>query len=98
MSAKQAAQAETEQISRLQEEVDRNFQEFQKVLPGILHRESNRWALQRHRESAGFIDTLRDADTAGQALYEDGLFSLQQVMTKTADSGWFSYALQQWQS
>ncbi len=82
-----------EKITDLQKEVDANFQEFQKMLPEVLHREANRWALMRHGECSGFYDTLRDADTAGKTLYEDGLFSVQQVQTTVVDLGWFSHAM-----
>ena len=80
-------------IAKLQEEVDANFQEFQKVLPDLMDRESNRWALMRNGECTGFYDTLRDANTAGQMLYEDGLFSVQKVSATVVDLGWFSHAL-----
>lgn len=82
-----------EKITDLQKEVDANFQEFQKMPPEVLRREANRWALMRHGECAGFYDTLRDADTAGKTLYEDGLFSVQQVQATVVDLGWFSYAM-----
>ena len=64
---------------KLQAEVDANFEAFQKMLPGLLSREANRWALMRHGECVGFYDTLRDAHVAARALYDDKLFSVQQV-------------------
>ena len=77
----------------LQAEIDTNFEAFQKMLPEFLHREANRWALMRHSECIDFCDTLRDAQTAGQALYDDGVFSVQQVSNTAVDLGWFSHAL-----
>ena len=55
--------------------------------PEPLQREANRWVLMRHRECVDFYDTLRDAHTAGRALYEDGLFSVQQVSAAVVDPG-----------
>ena len=78
---------------KLQAEVGANFAAFRKMLPELLRRERNRWALMRHGECAGFFDTLRDAHTAGVALYEDDLFSVQQVSAEVADLGWFSHAV-----
>jgi len=78
---------------KLQVEVDANFAAFRKMLPELLRRERNRWALMRHGECASFYDTLRDAHTAGAALFEDGLFSVQQVSDEVVDLGWFSHAV-----
>ena len=78
---------------KLQAEVDANFAAFQKMLPELLGRERNRWALMRRGECVGFYDTLRDAHTAGFALFEDELFSVQQVSAEVVDLGWFSHAV-----
>ena len=76
-----------------QKEIDANFEAFQKVLPGLLPYEADRWALMRHGECVDFYDTLRDAETAGRAMYEDRIFSVQQVSDAVVDLGWFSYAM-----
>lgn len=78
---------------KLQREVDTNYEAFRKLLPDLLSREAERWALLRHGECVDFYDTLRDAHTAGSALYEDGLFSVQQVSPTVVDLGWFSRAM-----
>ena len=78
---------------KFQAEVDANFKAFQGMLPELLARETNRWALMRHGECVGFFDTLRDAHIAGHTMYEDDLFSVQQVMAEVVDLGWFSHAV-----
>ena len=77
----------------LQEEVDANFEAFQKVLPDLFPYEADRWALMRHGECVDFYDTLRDAETAGRAMYNDRIFSVQQVSDAVVDLGWFSHAM-----
>lgn len=77
----------------LQAEVDANFEAFRKLLPELLQREANRWALMRHGECVDCYDTPRDAHTAGRALFDDGLFSVQQVSVAVVDLGWFSHAV-----
>ena len=77
----------------LQKEIDANFEAFQKVLPDLLPCEADRWALMRHGECVDFYDTLRDAETAGRAMYKDRIFSVQQVSTAVVDLGWFSHAV-----
>ena len=78
---------------RIQAEVDANFEAFQKMLPKLMRREANRWALMRHGECVGFYDTLRDAHIAARAQYDDALFSVQQVSNAVVDLGWFSHAV-----
>ena len=78
---------------RVQAEVDANFEAFQKMPPELHKREADRWALMRHGECVGFFDTLRDAHVAGEALCEDGLYSVQQVTAAVVDFGWFSHTL-----
>ena len=77
----------------LQKEVDANFEVFQKILPDILPYETDRWALMRHGECVDFYDTLRDAETAGRAMYKDRIFSVQQVSDVVVGLGWFSHAM-----
>ena len=65
-------------------EVDANFEALQKVLPALLPYEADRWALMRHGECFDFYDTLRDAETAGRAMYavaEDEAISLDPGQT-----------------
>ena len=78
---------------QIQREVDENFLEFQKMLPDLLKTHPNQWALMRDKKCVGFYDTLRDADTTGRMLYDDGLFSVQRVSKAVVDLGWFSYAM-----
>ena len=77
----------------LQKEIDANFEAFQKVLPDLLPSEADRWALMRHGKCVDFYDTLRDAETAGRAMYKDRTFSVQQVSDAVVDLGWFSHAM-----
>ena len=80
-------------IEALQKEVDTNYEAFRHLLPELMLREANRWALMKNGECVDFYDTLRDAETAGRALYDDGLFSVQQVSNTVVDMGWFSHAV-----
>lgn len=80
-------------VKDLQNEVDANYEAFRHLLPELMLREANRWALMKNGECVDFYDTLRDAETAGRALYEDGLFSVQHVSDTVVDLGWFSHAV-----
>lgn len=74
-------------------EVDRNLDAFRSLLPELLQTQPGKFALLRHREIAGFFDTLTDALVAGQKLYSDQLFSIQEVTESSVDLGFFSHAV-----
>ena len=77
----------------LQAEVDANFEAFQRMLPELLQRHRGRWALMRRGECVECYDTLRDARLVGRRLYDDGMFSTQEVTTHVADYGWHSHVV-----
>lgn len=74
-----------------QKTIDANYTAFRKVLPEIMQRQAGRFALMRHEQIVDFFDTARDAVTAGEHLYEDGEFSVQEVMRAPINLGYFSY-------
>lgn len=59
-----------------QEEVDRNFEAFNKELPKLLSTHQGKYALMRDAEIKGFYDTAIDAFTSANQLFPDGLFSI----------------------
>ena len=77
----------------IQEEVDRNFKVFQRQLQELMLRQGGRFALMRDGACIEFFDTARDAQTAGNKLYEDGMFSVQEVRQSVVDLGWYSHAV-----
>jgi hypothetical protein len=79
-------------MSALQNEIDGNFDSFQRIVGSHLPREEGRWALMRHGDLIGFYDTADAAEAAGMVAYPDDLFSIQQATSETVDLGFFSYA------
>jgi hypothetical protein len=78
----------------IQEEVDQNFEFFQGELIQLLSSNHvGKFALVRDRKIIGFYDTANDAYTSAESLYEDGLFSIQQVTSDIADLGFYSHAV-----
>lgn len=75
------------------EQLDRNYAAFVKELPKISQTHAGKFALMHDGQIVDFFDTARDAVVAGQNLYTDGLFSVQQVTDKPVDLGYFSHAL-----
>lgn len=77
----------------IQSEVQKNYRAFGEMLPELIKKHPGKFALMRHGEIIEFFDTPRDAYLAGQKLFEDRFFSMQEVIDMPVDLGFFSYAM-----
>ncbi len=77
------------------DEVRRNYEAFLQQLPGLLVTHRGKFALMRDAKIVEFFDTSADAYRAGQKLFQDQRFSIQQVIDSPVDLGFFSHALPQ---
>ena len=77
---------------RVEQEVGRNFEEFQKLLPAILESKRGRIALMRDGKIVEFFNTRPQARAAGDARYSDGIWSMQEVTDEVIDLGLVSHA------
>lgn len=77
----------------IQREVDANYLAFEKILPELLRGHQGQFALIKGGKVVEYFDTMRDATTFGRAKFEDGLFSVQEVVASRVDLGWFSHAV-----
>lgn len=78
---------------RYQQEVDRNYEEFQKMLPNLLAIYRDKYALMKDGNILGYYSTAQDAAMAAQAFISDGVFSIQQVTSEAINLGFFTYAV-----
>jgi len=76
-----------------QAEVDRNYDAFVELLPGLMRTHANKWALLHDGELTAVFDTARDAHLAGVKLYPNARYSVQEVTDRPVDLGWFSHAV-----
>lgn len=74
-------------------EVKRNYDAFMQQLPQLLVTHRGKFALMRDGSVVEFFDTSADAYRAGQKLYPDQRFSIQEVVDSPIDLGFFSHAL-----
>jgi hypothetical protein len=77
------------------DQVKRNYKSFVDKLPSLLALHRGEFALMRDGEIVDFFDTVRDAYVAGQKLFGVDGFSIQEVVDRPVDLGYFSYALPQ---
>jgi hypothetical protein len=66
-------------MQRQNEEVDRNYEAFKKVLGSLLPQHRDKLALMRDEQIVGFFDTPREALETGHERFADGIFSIQDV-------------------
>ena len=72
---------------QVQDQIDKNYTAFTALLPDLMKTSAGKWALLRDAALEGVFDTARDARLAGEKLYADGLFSVQQVRNRAVDLG-----------
>lgn len=75
------------------EQVDKNYQAFQVLLPKILPLHRDKYALMKDGEVVGFYSTLEDAYVTANQFYKDEPFSVQKVTSTPVDLGFFSHAM-----
>lgn len=73
-------------------EVKANFDAFQKQLPELLKTHPGKFAVIRHGEVVEFFDTLGDAARFGGRMFEDDMYSVQEVTDRRIELGFFSVA------
>ena len=74
------------------QEIDKNLQFFLKEMPKLAGQQG-KFALLKDRKIVGFYDTPADAVEAGDTLFQDKIFSIQQVITAATDLGYYSHAV-----
>lgn len=81
------------QKDKYQTEVDRNYEEFRKVLPNLLVTHRDKYALMKDGKILGYYSTAEDAAVAAQTFISDGVFSVQEVTDSPINLGYFTYAV-----
>lgn len=77
----------------IQEEVDHNFEEFGKLLPGILSVHRGKFALMKDGQIMGYYSSPADARAAADMAFKDGLFSIQHVTDQSISLGFYTDAM-----
>ena len=70
-------------MEKYQREVDRNYHEFQRLLPTLLPNYRNKYALMKEGKILGYFTTARDAAEAAKIAISDGIFSIQEITDAT---------------
>jgi hypothetical protein len=78
-------------LERQNQEVDRNYDAFTKLLGSILPEHRDQLALMRDEQIVGYFDTPHQALKAGYERFPDGIFSIQEVTDEPLDLGFWSH-------
>lgn len=73
------------------EEIKKNFMAFKKISPSIDQRHSGKFVVLRKEEIIDCFDSMSDAAKYADALYDDGLYSIQEINAQIVDLGFFSH-------
>lgn len=76
-----------------QKAIDRNYEAFKGLLPGLLETHPGKFVVMRDGKVIETFDTVRDAMVFGTKKFDDGLFSVQEITDTAVDLGFFSHAL-----
>lgn len=76
-----------------QEEVDLNYEAFQKELPRLLHEHRGKFALLKDGRIINFFSSAEDARNAAASFIPDGLYSIQQVTDMPVNLGFYTHAV-----
>ena len=76
---------------RQNEEVDRNYDVFMRMLGSILDEHRDQLALMRDGKIVEFFDKPADAYRAGVERFPDRIFSIQEVTDEPIDLGFWSH-------
>jgi hypothetical protein len=83
----------TANTTKFQDEVDRNFDEFRKMLPQLLATHRDKYALMKSGKILGYYSTANDAAEAAATFIPDGLYSIQEVTDASINLGFFTHAV-----
>lgn len=73
--------------------VKENYKAFEKELPKLLKRHRDKYALMRNKKVVKIYPTMFAAWEAGQNLYKDEMYSIQEITDVPLDLGIYSRVL-----
>jgi hypothetical protein len=76
---------------RQSQEVDRNYDAFVRMLSTLLADHRDQYALMRDARIVAFFDKAGEANRAGVEMFDDQIFSIQEVTDEPIDLGFWSH-------
>jgi hypothetical protein len=76
-----------------EQHIRENYEAFLAQLSQLVLTQRGKFALMHNTKIIEFFDTARDAYIAGQQLFPEQVFSVQEVRETPVDLGFFSHAM-----
>ncbi len=80
-------------VIKYQEEVDKNYEVFQKLDDDFYHNNSGMYALMKDRKVVEIFSSWQDARKTAKLLYKDEPFSIQKIEKRGIDLGFYPHAV-----
>ncbi len=74
-------------------ELEENYKAFEKLMPTFAPQDNGKFVLMRHGQKVNIFDSAKDAIIFAKAQFEDGMYSVQQIIVEAIDLGYFSHAV-----
>lgn len=93
LESHRSAEMEQFMVKAIQEEVDRNYEVFSKLLPTLLPTQRGRFALMKDGAILSYFSTMEDARAAAVQFIPDNVYSIQQVTDTALNLGFYTSAI-----
>lgn len=74
-------------------EIERNYSQFLMLKDTIDKSHENDFVIMKDGRIIQFCQTILEADSKAKELFQDGIYSIQQVNPKPVELGFFSHAI-----
>lgn len=79
-------------MSNFTNEIDRNYEAFERQLPTLLRTHPGKFALMHDEQIVTFFDNAKAAVSQGLRQFGLGKYSVKEVTSQADDLGFYSYA------
>ena len=82
-----------DKVKKIKKEIERNYQAFKKMEQNFEEQDDGKFALLKNGKLIEILANKIDAHRMGIKLFEDEIYSIQEIRTSPHDLGFMSYAL-----
>lgn len=73
-------------------EIKKNYARFLKIRESLERNGKDNFVIMRHGSIVEYCQTLLDANLKAKSMFDDGIFSIQEIDPEPVELGYFSYA------
>jgi len=73
-------------------EIKKNYVRFLAIRESLNRNGKDKFVIMRHESVVKYCETLLDANLKAKSMFDDGIFSIQEIDPEPVELGYFSYA------